>query len=131
VVVPLSTSTFQASISAEYISLERTMRDLTRVVEDFLHEAADDDVGLWRVVRVVRRDFGKVDEADVRAASLEVIKELLNRGVEIVDYYEGRGWAKWPEQTTNAVRDRIEREWTALGRDPNLGDICWFRLPRR
>jgi hypothetical protein len=21
---------------------------------------------------------------------------------------------------------RIEREWRALGRDPSLGDICWF-----
>jgi hypothetical protein len=25
---------------------------------------------------------------------------------------------------------RIDREWAALGREPNLGDIVWFVAPR-
>lgn len=106
------------------------MSDLEQIVKDFVLEAAKDEVGLWRVANVVRSDLGTVAEADVRAVSLNVIEELLNRGVEVIDYYEGRGWAKWPEQSTEAILARIEREWKDLGQNPNLGDICWFRLHR-
>jgi hypothetical protein len=27
------------------------------------------------------------------------------------------------------VLERIDREWTALGRVPSMIDICWFELP--
>jgi hypothetical protein len=80
-------------------------------------------------VNAVRHESGKTAPEEIRPASLKVVEGLLNRGLEVVDYYEGRGWSKWPEQSTPAVLARIEREWNALGRDPNLGDIAWFRLP--
>jgi hypothetical protein len=102
---------------------------MEQVIEDFIREAGTDEVGLWRVAKVARYDFGKVAEVDVRATSLKVIEELLSRGVEIVDYYEGRGWVRWPGQGTKAILSRIDREWMSLGRDPNIGDICWFKLP--
>ena len=34
-----------------------------------------------------------------------------------------------PTKPPDAVMARIRREWKALGREPNLGDICWFNLP--
>src|SRR5262245_19733937 len=104
------------------------MRDLEQMVKDFAQEARNDTVGFWRIVNAVRDEVGERSEAGVRAASLEVVEGLLNSGLEVVDYYEGRGWAKWPEQD-RAILARIEQEWNALGRDPSLGDICWFRSP--
>jgi hypothetical protein len=107
------------------------MRNLEQVVEDFINEAGDDEVGFWRVVKVVRHDFSKVVEADVRAASLKVVEELLHRGVEIIDYYQGRGWTKWPEQSTGAIPARIEREWTAWGGTQILETSVGSRCPNR
>ena len=107
------------------------MRELEQIVKDFVLEASEDNVGLWRIVNAVRHEFGEADEARVQAISLKVVEELLNHGLEVVDYYQGRGWARWPDQDAQAILARIDREWNVLGREPNLGDICWFSLPKR
>lgn len=107
------------------------MRELGQIVENFILEASEDYVGLWRIVNAVRHELGEADEAQIRSTSLKIVEELLNRGVEVIDYYQGRGWVRWSEQNSQTIISRIEREWNTLGRDPNLGDICWFSLPKR
>lgn len=104
------------------------MRTLEQIVKDFIVEAKQDNIGLWRVVNAVQHETGEVDSSGVRSDSLRVIEGLLNHGLEVMDYYQGRGWEKWPEKDRHSILARIEREWIALGRDPSLGDICWFSL---
>jgi len=104
------------------------MQHLEAIIEGLFREAEDDEVGLWRLVAAIRHNLGQTTEADIQATSLQVVEKLIERGVDLVDYHEGRGWAKWPEQSVEAKLARIQREWNALGRAPNLGDICWFTL---
>jgi hypothetical protein len=35
------------------------------------------------------------------------------------------GFKDW-DTAPNEVLERVEREWVALGRAPNLGEICWL-----
>jgi hypothetical protein len=51
---------------------------------------------------------------------------LSDPGV-VFGQFSGDAFHHWPE-TRADVGDRIEREWRALGREPNIGDIGWFDL---
>ena len=106
------------------------MRELQQIVKDFIIEAKQDNIGLWRIINAVQHETDEVDQIRLRVTSLILVEELLNHGLEVVDYYQGRGWARWPEGDHQSILARIEREWIALGREPNLGDICWFGFKR-
>jgi len=105
---------------------------LNDVVLDFVEESHDDHVGLWEIVRAVREDLGVSDNAEVRRLTLEVVASLLREhglvaGKPTPDW---RGFVPWPLSPEEAER-RIEEEWAALGRDPNLWEIVWFDTPQR
>jgi hypothetical protein len=38
---------------------------------------------------------------------------------------DGRHFASWDLLSAQAVA-RIEKEWSALGRLPNIGEVAWF-----
>ncbi len=102
---------------------------INSVARDLLQQAASDYVGLWQIVSSLREQHGVVSETSRRKLALEVIERLLEEGLEVVDFHRGRGWAKWPDQDLHHVLARVEREWDALGKEPSLGDICWFTKP--
>lgn len=104
---------------------------IDEIVSVLLQEANSDYLGLWKVVWELEEHHGVTDEAEKHRLTLRVIDRLLKEGLEVVDFYRGRGWARWPDQNPEAVLARIEREWDALEHEPNLGDICWFNLPGR
>lgn len=103
------------------------MSDLNQLKADLLVECKDDHVGLWTLIKCVRLDLGVTDPAEVRRVTLELVVEFLESGLVQAGFptADGRGFKRWdlsPEQ----VVARIEHEWDALGREPNIGDIVWF-----
>jgi len=107
------------------------MRDLEQIAKDFVLEANGGDyVGLWQIVNAIGHEFGIADEAYVRTAALRIVEDLLGRGLEAVDLVAGGGCIPWGEKEPKQVICRIEREWDDLGREPNIGEICWFNLPK-
>jgi hypothetical protein len=95
------------------------------LIERFLAEASDDEVGLWEIAREVERRTGPSPAA--MEETLAIVRELLSRGLQAGDPpYSAGGYRAWPNQQPDAVIERIRREWTALGRTPNIPDIAWF-----
>ncbi len=103
------------------------MSEMDDSLRSFLIEGLDDWIGLWRFARLVRdeRPGGTADE--IRECAMLMVRELVVGGyVRPGRLTEDQpGFSEWDEDAEEAVA-RIDREWHALGRDPNIPDICWF-----
>ncbi len=100
------------------------------VLESLVEECHEDHVGLWEIVNAVRFDLGPVNPVQTRAMTLQLVRSLLHeRGMQVGHPApDGRHFVSWglpPEQAVS----RIEKEWSALGREPNIGEVAWFTSP--
>ena len=93
-----------------------------------LQLCSEEHVGLWFIVPHIE-DYYRGDKPDaLRQRTLEVLKTLLESG-EIEAGHpapNGKNFVGWSTPPRESIA-RIEREWTALGRAPSIGDIVWFR----
>lgn len=97
------------------------------VLESLVEECEEDHVGLWRIVNAVRFDLDSKCPSEIHSVTLRLVRTLLaERGVRVGQPTpDGRQFISWelsPEQAVN----QIDKEWTALGRDPNIGEVAWF-----
>lgn len=100
------------------------------MVDDLVVRASDDWVMLVELDNVVRRiaDMHLVDlGSDERfSAGLEVIGRAFDAGLMIPgDVLAPSGFVPWPVDHKTAL-ERIGREWRQLGRDLEMGDVCWL-----
>ncbi len=63
--------------------------------------------------------------AGIRKLSGETIRTVLREGLMTAGDVTHAGFCPWNISGEQAI-ERIERDWTALGRGPNLGEICWL-----
>ncbi len=87
---------------------------------------------LDEMASVARRHLGgSPSEPDVIRATTEVVSDLLGSGYAIVgDVVKDEGLLcvqSWGLGADDTIK-RIEDEWRALGRPPNLGEVCWLEL---
>ncbi len=97
------------------------------IVADFEKEAASDFIGLWQLIRAVKKNLEKNEDEKLQSLTLDLLKRMLYRGFR-VGYLSSSGSKldPWPDQQPVRVATRIQSEWNALGREPNIGDIAWF-----
>jgi len=97
------------------------------VLEGLVEECQEDHVGLWRIVNAVRLDVGAKNPIETQAMTLRLVRSLLQeRGMQVGQpAADGRHFVAWDLPAEQAVR-RIEKEWSALGREPNIGEVAWF-----
>jgi hypothetical protein len=97
------------------------------VLDSLAEECHEDHVGLWRVVNAARFDLGLSDPSETRAVTLRLVRRLLDeRGMQVGHPApDGRHFVAWGLSPEQAVQ-RIEQEWSALGREPNIGEVAWF-----
>jgi hypothetical protein len=101
----------------------------TDVLESLVEECHQDHVGLWEVVHAARLDLGALTPAETQATTLRLVQGLLDRGMYVgFPAPDGKGFVPWDLSAEGAVR-RIELEWCALGREPNIGEVAWFTAP--
>jgi hypothetical protein len=101
----------------------------TDVLESLVEECHRDHVGLWEVVHAARLDLGALTPAETQATSLQLVRGMLDRGMYVgFPAPDGKGFLRWNVSADIAMR-RIEQEWSALGREPNIGEIAWFTAP--
>ena len=103
------------------------MDDLKTLKQDVLAECQDDYVGLWSVVRDVRRHLPVSDAAEIQDVTLRLLTDLL--GARLIaagnPSSDGRAFKPWELQPAAAIQ-RIRTEWRSLGREPDIGEIVWF-----
>lgn len=97
------------------------------VLESLVEECQEDHVGLWRIVNAVRLDLGAANPGETRLMTLRLVRSLLHdRGMQVGHpAADGRHFIAWNLPADQAVR-RIEYEWSALGHEPNIGEVAWF-----
>ena len=97
------------------------------VLESLAEECHADHVGLWEILEAVRFDLGSTNPSETRALTLRLVRSLLQeRGMQVGHPApDGRHFIPWELPPDQAV-SRIEKEWSALGRDPNIGEVAWF-----
>jgi hypothetical protein len=100
------------------------------VLDALVEECHEDHVGLWRIVNTARFDLGTRDPIDTRAMTLGLVRRLLHeRGMQVGHPApDGRHFVPWGLPHEQAVR-RIEKEWSELGHEPNIGEVAWFTSP--
>jgi hypothetical protein len=100
------------------------------VLESLVEECHEDHVGLWEIVEAVRFDLGSVNPLETRAMTLRLVRTLLAERGMLVGHPapDGRHFVAWDLPPDQAVQ-RIEKEWSALTREPNIGEVAWFTSP--
>lgn len=102
------------------------MIDLNGLIANYINHSKVDYVGLWQIASHVRDDLGSQDDKRVEESTLAIVRGLVANGLRPGDYLK-TGFHYWNEADAEAILARIDREWTALGHDPNLAEpICWF-----
>jgi|SRR5437870_9143131 len=99
-----------------------------RIVEaakDLRRECAEDYVGLWCLPSQILHYVKLPPGVERKALSLEIAQQLLSDPDIIVGQFHKLEFQPWNLSARNSY-DRISREWDALGKEPGLGDICWF-----
>jgi len=98
------------------------------VAETLSRELDEDYVGLWKLAWHIRRRLVDASDEDVRALAAGILQGLQESAVSIGSLSEASGaFTSWP---TEGGIDRAIQEWTALGRDPNIGEIAWLARER-
>ena len=102
--------------------------EYTGVQRRTLVMCAEDHVGLWLLIREIKDSAKKrIDPATVQRRTLNVLRPLLEEGLVQAGHPapDGRRFVPWPLPAAEVI-GRTKREWDALGREPNIGDIVWF-----
>jgi len=109
---------------------------LTKIKKELFLECEDDWVELWWILAKLRKAYGEnFNQEKMRELTLEIVADLLVSGkIEAGWPTAEGGWEPW-KLSPAAVLARIEAEWDALGKDPNIGsEIVWFTalpVPKR
>jgi hypothetical protein len=111
--------------------IERKAIDQVKRV--LIEEAQTDTVGLWAVLWQVKQEIPLLTPDEARQATLTAIREALGEEHvipgEFMDQDENTAaFVVW-QLSVDEVVARIEREWAALGREPNLGEVVWLVDP--
>lgn len=101
---------------------------IASIKKDLFLACEEDWVALWKITWEIRNASGRnFNQEKLREITLEIVAELLASGkIEAGWPTAAGGWEPW-NLSPAAVIARIEAEWDALGKDPNIGsEIVWF-----
>lgn len=96
----------------------------------WVRDARSSDLGLWWLAADIRELWPGIPESEVRLETLRALRPLLDSGaLRAVHLFPGGKFKAWDGSVEEQLA-RMDAEWTALGRAPDLGDIVWFIGPR-
>ena len=103
--------------------------DLEIIRAQWLEEASESELGLWWLADDLREVLGdSATEDEVRAATLEAVKPLLESGKLLaVDFLKGGITKPWSGEIDQQL-ERIAEDWKSVGK-PEIGDVVWFTGP--
>jgi hypothetical protein len=101
-------------------------QDVESVQRGWVRDAMNSDLGLWWLAADIRELRPGAPEDEVRTETLRALRPLLVSGtLRAVHLLPGGAFEPW-EGSAEEQLARIDAEWAALGRPPDLGDIVWF-----
>jgi hypothetical protein len=105
--------------------------DFEALRERWVVESSESDLGLWWLADDLREVLGDgATEAEVRAATLEALRPLLEAGkLRAVTLLEGGKFEVWTGGVDQQLAS-IAEGWRAVS-TPDIGDVVWFIGERR
>jgi hypothetical protein len=101
------------------------MRSVDACVTEVVKRGLDDWIQAAEVAAVVQSANKQATSSDIRRVSLEVVAELVRGELMKAGDVTSDGFTEWSMTPAEAV-ERIVMAWNALGRSPELGEICWL-----
>lgn len=102
------------------------MNGVERCADELIIRGIDDWVDAAEVASIAMNTGGARSPDDIRDLSLRTIRHVVEAGLaEIGEVTVHDGYRKW-DMPPEAALERVEREWLALGRGPDLGELCWL-----
>jgi hypothetical protein len=105
--------------------------EITEFQKEILLECLEDRIGLWSIIWTINGDGYSTTEVLpdwVRQKTIETVRNLLQQRLVEAGNFEAGSYRFQPMvSSVEETIDYIEREWNALGRNPTIGDVCWFR----
>jgi hypothetical protein len=118
-----------------------TEKKIETFANELLGESlAHDQRGLWRIPAFLRDDLGIETESERRTLTMKTVELLLDKGMVAGNFIPSLAdknysvWQDWRDadpkyRDKKEVLARISTEWDALGHEPNLYEVVWFRRP--
>jgi hypothetical protein len=101
--------------------------DYNDIRQALIEDVRRDYVGLWVVPWLIERLAPCTEQSQIKSVSLGLVEDLLKERLMRagLPVKTGRGFIEW-DMPIPEILDRIDAEWTRLGRTPNIGEIVWF-----
>jgi len=102
---------------------------LEQIEREILDLGSIDYLDVWFISRAVRRLGLATGHEEVRELCLAALARLLRSGrLEAGDLIPPGEFARWQVPYADAI-DRVRKEWEALDRPLQPGDIAWLQVP--
>lgn len=101
------------------------MTTIESCIDEVLKRGLDDWIQAAEVASVVQSIAGQRSNASIRRITLEVIETLIQRGLMRAGEVTREGFYEW-DLTADQALEKIVTTWNALGRLPELGEVCWL-----
>ncbi len=77
-------------------------------------------------------EVGSADPQERREMTMKAISDLLKANFVQAGFIiaDGVGFEPW-QLTAKEALERVEREWDALGRELDIGEIVWFEITEK
>lgn len=110
-----------------------TEEEMEALWKPYRHELSRDYVGLWQLVGSVQALQPELGDESVREVVLALVsRALATSEIEVGNQTRGvHGLGNVWHSDLDETIARIRREWIALGRNPNPGEIAWLQQPRQ
>lgn len=95
------------------------------MIDELLIRGANDWVMAADVAWLAKSVGGVDTDQEVFSLSVRTIQAVVNEGLMMVGDVTDGGFFEW-DLTPEAALAKVEREWSVLGRLPDLGDVCWL-----
>lgn len=97
----------------------------TAMVHELLARGEDDWVMAAEVAWIAKSLGDAESEDDVRRLGTRLVRDVLEDGLMRIGTVTDGGFLEWDETPAEAAA-RVEREWAALGRSPEMGELFWL-----
>ncbi|MGH7425387.1 MAG: hypothetical protein ACREJP_04405 [Candidatus Methylomirabilales bacterium] len=95
------------------------------MIDELLLRGADDWVMAADVAWIAKSAGGAATDEEILDLAVGMITAVVTQGLMHVGDVTDGGFFEWDLSPEEAI-EMVEREWRALGRPPDLGDVCWL-----
>jgi len=100
-----------------------------KIADDFVTRTQGDYVGLWTLPWMVRHYTGESNQELVREIAFGILSDLLRAQLIVAgNFTSDSQFVTWVGSADLTLAE-IEKQWLQLGREPDIGEIVWFKSP--